>query len=186
MNKWEVTTDPRILRRVGKTGEELCEAGAVVCRIVIQGIDEVDPSSGKTNRQRLTEELADVRAQIDLTIDELRLDRVAIADRVTAKKRQMTQWEAHFPPTRRVLRVFATSEQMKAHLHSTAQQMPTAVFDPAQKTLFFSDGELRQYVVLATDSDRLQIAGSEYHSVHVHSAGSAELARYAMSKERLK
>lgn len=97
MNKWEPPTDQRLLRRVGKTGEELCEAGAVVCRIVIQGIDGVDPSSGKTNRERLEDELADVQAQIFCTVRDLDLDNIRMAERRDLKVDLMRQWESHFP-----------------------------------------------------------------------------------------
>jgi hypothetical protein len=94
MSPWKVTTDPMILRRVGKTGEELCEAGAVCCRIVIQGLDEIDPSSGKTNRQRLVEELADVQAQIDVTRKALLAgESRQFEERTLVKIGNMADWE---------------------------------------------------------------------------------------------
>lgn len=93
MSPWRVTTDPMILRRVGKTGEEANELGAVACRIVIQGIDEVDPSSGKTNRQRFFEELADVQAQINCSRRAFLIDADAFEDRVARKESDMADWE---------------------------------------------------------------------------------------------
>lgn len=96
MNKWTPTTDLTILRRMGKTGEEAAELLAVTSRIIIQGIDEIDPSSGKTNRQRLEEEIADVYAQLDCTIDALYLDISAIARRRGVKVEQMLEWEDLF------------------------------------------------------------------------------------------
>lgn len=96
MNPWQVTTDPKSLRRLGKLGEELGELQAVVGRIVIQGINEIDPSSGETNRQRLQKEIADVIAQCTVTTEELKLDGDMMNIRVIEKMRQMAEWEAHF------------------------------------------------------------------------------------------
>lgn len=94
MNRWMPLTDPKLLRRLGKLGEEANELGAVACRAIIQGIEEVDPSSSKTNRRRLEEEAADVLAQIALTVELLHLDSQFIQARVENKMVQMGQWEA--------------------------------------------------------------------------------------------
>ena len=94
MSKWIVETNGRRVRRLGKTGEELGEASSVVNRCIIQGIDEIDPSSGKTNRRRLEEELADVWAQIECTIEEFGLDVVFMSKRIQTKKAHMAEWEA--------------------------------------------------------------------------------------------
>lgn len=94
MNKWELAEDPMLRRRMGKTGEELSELAAVVNRIQIQGIDSVDPGTGKTNRQRLTEEAADVLAQIYVTIGVLGLDEAFIARRQDQKIEKMAEWES--------------------------------------------------------------------------------------------
>lgn len=96
MSKWIPITDLRLLRRFGKLAEELAELQSVVARCIIQGVDEVDPSSGRTNRERITDEVADVLAQCDLTISELGLDFAAIRARVHEKKRQMAEWESLF------------------------------------------------------------------------------------------
>lgn len=93
---WVPDADPRQARRVGKTLEELCELAAVLARISIQGLDATDPGSGKTNRQRLHEELADVIAQIDCDIRAFDMDSEAITDRAAEKVGQMDEWEAHF------------------------------------------------------------------------------------------
>lgn len=94
MNKWELAEDPMLRRRMGKTGEELAELLAVVNRIQIQGIDAIDPASGKTNRQRLTEETADVLAQLLVNSGALNLDDDAIQTRMIEKEGQMREWEA--------------------------------------------------------------------------------------------
>lgn len=96
MNKWTPTTDLMMLRRMGKTSEELGELQTVVARCVIQGIDEIDPGSGKVNRQRLLDEIADVYAQLDCTVDALGLDINAIMKRRAVKNDQMAEWEALF------------------------------------------------------------------------------------------
>lgn len=93
VTKWQPTTDRMLQRRMGKTGEELGELSAVVCRIQIQGIDEIDPSSGKKNRLRLQEEVADVYAQLDETVARLGLDTAEIEKRRQVKRGYMQQWE---------------------------------------------------------------------------------------------
>jgi hypothetical protein len=96
VSKWVPTTDLMMLRRMGKLQEELGELTAVAARVVIQGIDEIDPSSGKVNRLRLEEESADVLAQIDETIERLNLDRTFIEGRRARKRAAMKAWEAMF------------------------------------------------------------------------------------------
>lgn len=100
VTKWVPTTNLMMLRRMGKfgeeLGEELGELSAVTNRCIIQGIDEVDPSSGKTNRQRLIEEIADVMAQCEVTIEKLGLPLDAINERVAHKRLSMQMWEEMF------------------------------------------------------------------------------------------
>lgn len=96
VTKWIPTTDLMMLRRMGKTSEECSELIAVLARVIIQGIDETDPASGKTNRARLSEEIADVYAQLKCTIDWLGLDYSAINERAKTKVGYMEQWEGMF------------------------------------------------------------------------------------------
>ena len=96
MNKWIPEASPKVLRRVGKTGEEAAELQKVLSRIVIQGIDGVDPATGKTNLQALTEEIADVMAQCDVCIAAFDLDLDAICRRFFVKVEQMREREAMF------------------------------------------------------------------------------------------
>lgn len=95
-SKWIPTTDLLMLRRMGKLGEELGELQAVVARCIIQGIDEVDPGTGKINRLRLEHEIADVLAQCKVTINLIGLDSARITDRVVHKVGLMAEWEAMF------------------------------------------------------------------------------------------
>lgn len=97
MTKWTPTTDLLMLRRMGKLTEECAELINVAARCIIQGIDEVDPGTGKVNRQRLVNEIADVMAQCETTIEALKLGPGHyIVDRVEQKKSQMAEWEAMF------------------------------------------------------------------------------------------
>lgn len=98
MNPWLPEPDPRIRRRTGKTGEELAELQKVIFRIAIQGIDGVDPETGKTNRECLQEELADVIAQCEETIDFFGFDWEEIERRVGRKRVLMDEWEALVEP----------------------------------------------------------------------------------------
>ena len=93
LQPWYVEIDSQRLRRFGKTLEELGELQAVVARCIIQGIDEVDPSSQKTNRLRLEEEIADVYAQLFLLEERFNLDTEFIAERMMHKTDQMYEWD---------------------------------------------------------------------------------------------
>lgn len=98
MNPWMPDNNPHQARRIGKTGEEVNELGSVLCRISIQGIDSIDPSSGKTNRQRLLEETADVLAQCEVNMWDIFTgeERQFVWARCIEKRRQMAEWEAHY------------------------------------------------------------------------------------------
>ena len=93
---WIPISNKMLLRRMGKTGEECAELLAVTNRIIIQGIDEIDPSSGETNRQRLIDEIADVYAQLDETVKKLLLDKRYIEKRRERKRGYMEEWEEMF------------------------------------------------------------------------------------------
>lgn len=96
VSKWTPTTNLMMLRRMGKLSEELGELQAVAARVIIQGIDEIDPGTGKVNRQRLEDEIADVLAQCNVTIRSLRLNHDRIHNRASDKACQMAEWEALF------------------------------------------------------------------------------------------
>lgn len=97
IEKWTELASPHGRRRIGKTLEEVNELGAVLARILIQGIDAVDPASGHTNRHRLMQEVADVKAQLILTEQMfLGMSRGQIEARAALKIRQMGEWEEHF------------------------------------------------------------------------------------------
>lgn len=98
MSKWIPESDPMVLRRVGKTGEECAELAKVCSRITIQGLDGVDPANGESNRRALAKEVADVMAQCLVTIDALDLPMAFIEERADIKRQQMAEWEAMFAP----------------------------------------------------------------------------------------
>lgn len=93
---WVSTLTPHQARRVGKTIEELGELLAVLGRLTIQNLDDIDPGTGKTNRQRLHEESADVLAQLFCNYGAFGLNLPFIERRIDEKVTLMGQYEAHF------------------------------------------------------------------------------------------
>lgn len=89
---WKPDTDPVVIKTLGKLAEELGECSAAVARCLIQGIDEAEPMTGKTNRHWLEEEIADVYANTTLVIRHFRLDLECIGRRCDAKIPQLEAW----------------------------------------------------------------------------------------------
>lgn len=98
MNPWKPDDNPYQARRIGKTAEEVGELASVLGRISIQGMDATDPSSGKTNRQRLLDETADVMAQCEVNLWDMltSAERTYVRARILSKRRQMDEWESHY------------------------------------------------------------------------------------------
>lgn len=92
VNPWHPMTDPVDLKTLGKFLEELGECTAAASRCVIQGVDEAEPVTGKINREWLQEEIADILAGADLTIERFKLDREAIATRCARKMLALYRW----------------------------------------------------------------------------------------------
>ena len=88
------THDEPRLAHLGKLGEEAGELSSIVSRCIIQGINEADPESGKSNREALAEEIADVFAMAELVIERFSLHRTHIADRMTRKIAMKRAWHA--------------------------------------------------------------------------------------------
>lgn len=95
MNPWRPDDNPLQTRRVNKTLEELAELSIVLARINMQGLQGINPKTGKTNLQEFWEERADVIAQFRKLDDVLGPppDVGAYWDRVERKKTQMDEWE---------------------------------------------------------------------------------------------
>lgn len=82
------------VKLLGKLGEEAGELGAVLCRCIIQGIDESEPVTSKPNKQWLAEEVGDVLAGIDLVMEHFNLDAEMIYARRQRKKTGLRRWLA--------------------------------------------------------------------------------------------
>ena len=93
INLWILEDDELIRRRLGKTNEEMSELGQVTNRILLQGIKETDPSTGELLMDQLLKEIGDVYAQLDETVQELKLDEKTIEDRRAHKRIKMKEWE---------------------------------------------------------------------------------------------
>lgn len=96
VSMWIPTTDLMLLRRMGKLSEELGELQSVAARIVIQGLDGVEPKTSKANLVWLSEEIADVYAQLDETVSRLQLPFDEILRRRARKRLLMRKWEEMF------------------------------------------------------------------------------------------
>lgn len=92
LNNWTPESDKHILAVIGKLGEESAELSNICFRIIIQGLDGADPVTGKSNRQALMEELADVDAMIANTIHRLGLPANVITDRSNRKYDWKQPW----------------------------------------------------------------------------------------------
>ena len=91
-NPWRPMTDPRDLKTMGKLLEELGELTAAASRCLIQGIDEVEPITGKSNHLWLSEELADVMANAALVCERFSVDLDFIQDRSESKIVRLRGW----------------------------------------------------------------------------------------------
>jgi NTP pyrophosphatase (non-canonical NTP hydrolase) len=89
---WNPITDRLQLKLLGKLGEEASELTTVVCRCIIQGVDEVQPVSGKSNKLWLEEEIADVIANIALVTGSFDLNREFISRRAKEKVDYLKPW----------------------------------------------------------------------------------------------
>jgi hypothetical protein len=94
LNPWQPERDPLRLAVLGKLNEELNEAGAMVARCIIQGIDECEPVTKKGNREALTNEIADVYATATMAVELFGLSSVDIARRMERKIQHLRAWHA--------------------------------------------------------------------------------------------
>jgi hypothetical protein len=89
---WVPISSPILIAIIGKTLEELGELISALGRMLIQGVQGVDPKTGKTNTQMVTEEIADVNAKTAELVDELGLDTEEIHKRSLAKVAFSGSW----------------------------------------------------------------------------------------------
>lgn len=92
MNPWHPMNDPIDLKTLGKMLEELGECSSAASRCLIQGIAEVEPTTGKVNKVWLEEEIADVLATANLVIKRFNLDLSHIFNRCERKKAILKNW----------------------------------------------------------------------------------------------
>lgn len=89
---WQPMTEPLVLRALGKVLEELGEASKAVARALIQGIDEVDPKTGKPNREAIVDEVADVIVTTGFLVNVFGLDQDHIEQRIERKIEFLLPW----------------------------------------------------------------------------------------------
>ena len=82
---------------LGKLGEEAAELATRCLRAMIQGLDECDPGTGRTNLAHLQDEIADVAAQMQMAGEFLDLDATAITDRERRKYTYKLPWIKGLP-----------------------------------------------------------------------------------------
>ena len=92
LNPWHPITNSVTLKHLGKLSEELGECSAAVSRCIIQGVDETEPVTGKSNREWLEDEMADVIANIQLVVDHLGLDEERMLERAEKKQTRLREW----------------------------------------------------------------------------------------------
>lgn len=90
VSPWHPMSDTVDLKTMGKAMEELGECIAAISRCIIQGIDELEPVTGKCNRDWLQEEMADVYANFMLI--EARFNVMASTRRIERKMADLRAW----------------------------------------------------------------------------------------------
>ena len=76
----------------GKSQEELHELGIVLSRCAIQGVEEINPTTGKTNLEEMQNEVSDVLAYCERLIAHFNLDRDAVDSRKMLKYEYHGRW----------------------------------------------------------------------------------------------
>lgn len=62
ISPWMHEPDPVLIAALGKLAEESGELASRASRCIVQGLDELDPDTGRSNREELAREMADVDA----------------------------------------------------------------------------------------------------------------------------
>lgn len=88
---WKPEPDLIIHQGLGKACEEASELASILARCMIQGLNGSEPVTGKSNRQALFEEIADVEAAI-LWIREL-VNEQYDASRTDRKLNGFRRWQ---------------------------------------------------------------------------------------------
>jgi hypothetical protein len=91
---WIPEDEPCNIAVLGKLAEECAELSKILARCLIQGVDESDPRTGKSNRAVLSEEVADVLACIDVLGNHFDMDADFIKNRTRSRRRFLEEWHA--------------------------------------------------------------------------------------------
>lgn len=94
LNPWQPERDALRLAVLGKLLEELGEATAIVARCIIQGIDEVEPTTGMPNRTAAEDEFADAVTTIGMAAEFFCLDTTRMRERGIKKRAHLERWHA--------------------------------------------------------------------------------------------
>lgn len=89
---WVPTTSLTELKILGKALEELGEGISAIARVLIQGIDEAEPVTGKPNREWLTDEVADIHAGLEIITGYYQLNVDTIDERKKRKISHLRRW----------------------------------------------------------------------------------------------
>ncbi len=111
LNPWIPNANPYDQAVHLKLHEELGECCSASARCSMQGIDEVEPVTGKSNRRWFEEELADAAAVVSWAIEHFKLDESFIEDRMHKKLARFHAWH----------------ELIEKRLLSEAEQAPVAI-----------------------------------------------------------
>lgn len=89
---WVPTNDPFEVALAGKALEELSELSKVISRMLIQGFDGVNPTTGKTNIQELREEIGDAFTFTIMLADYCGIPEDAVEERIEKKLNFCGPW----------------------------------------------------------------------------------------------
>lgn len=89
---WKPITNPVDLAILGKLQEELGELQSIVARIIIQGMNEVDPDTNIINRKQMEDEIADVYALCKIVTGVYFLNNLAMNIRTKEKMIHIRNW----------------------------------------------------------------------------------------------
>jgi hypothetical protein len=89
---WLPITNRADVAVLGKLGEEVTECGTAIFRCIIQGADEKEPVTNKLNREWLEEEIADVMAMLEHTVQHFGLSWERMDERTRRKFNYTAPW----------------------------------------------------------------------------------------------
>lgn len=90
ISPWMGEPDPVKKQVLAKMAEELSECAARVARCQAAGINDIDPDTGRTNKEELEREMADVVATFKLS--DIEIDTNINIERITTKLNGFNRW----------------------------------------------------------------------------------------------